>query len=135
MKLITILLGMAIVIATLITGGNVGRIDTIIQTIRARPSPTSTSRPTQIPIPTHTLQPETYQAINERAARVGFPSGGVGPVLVTPVGTLYPFSWATPCNGWIDAAGVLFCVTATPVQPTSTQFPGYPAPSTPSGYP
>jgi hypothetical protein len=107
-----------------------------IETREATASPT-------VPAITETetpIQPALIEAtptpFDPRAPREGFPVWGYGgPIIVTPAGTLYPFAWATPCNPWIDANTVLFCVMATvPPQvdstpwPTHTALPGYPAP-------
>lgn len=64
-----------------------------------------------------------------RAPREGWPGHGYpGPIVATPAGTLSFWAWATPCNGWIDANGTMYCVTATAIPPTATPLPGYPGP-------
>ena len=105
--------------------------------LAARPQPNlkkrlqETNAPTATPYPLDTPTPALYWPTVEGwqsptpagdlyAAREGFPVGGYGPIVVTPNvradGWEYPF-YATPCNGWIDANQVLFCVTATAIPP------------------
>ena len=88
-------------------------------------APASVETPRQEPAPVSIDQPAAATATplaDDRAPRLGLRDGV--PLLATPAGTLGPWAHATPCAPWIDAAGVMYCMTPPPMP----EMEGYPAP-------